>query len=124
MVKEKISVYSQSTLYVLAGFYHFINPDFYIRLMPDFFLYPDLMVAISGVAEIILGIALWKKQTRALAALGISLMLVVFLVMIHIPMLIRFSQENNPYLWIAIARIPLQFVLLYWAWIYTQFKRV
>ena len=38
----------------------------------------------------------------------------------NIQMMINFWNKNNPYLWIAIARLPLQILLIWWAWSYTK----
>ena len=65
---KKLSLIVLILLYVGAGFNHFLNPDFYISIMPPYIPAHGLMVALSGVAEILLGLALIPKRTRRIAA--------------------------------------------------------
>jgi len=75
----------QLSLLVLAGFYvfaganHFINPQFYLPLIPQYFLYPELINIVSGVVEILFGIGLLIPRTRFWSAWGIVLMLIAFI---------------------------------------------
>lgn len=107
-------------LYIVAGINHFWNPEFYDDLMPQWLPSHQLYIYFSGVVEIILGILLIPKQTRIISAWLIVVMLVVFFFLIHIPMTIIFYQENNPNLWIAIVRLPIQVYLVWWAMKYTR----
>lgn len=77
---KKISLYLQSFFYVFAGVNHFINPDFYFPLIPDYlhdFAQPINWVA--GVVEVGFGIMLLFPHLRKWAALGILLMLLAFI---------------------------------------------
>lgn len=78
MVK-KISLYLQVVFYLYAGTNHFINPDFYAGLIPDYLPAHDAINAIAGVVEILFGIGLAIKQTRKWAAFGIIAMLIAFI---------------------------------------------
>lgn len=77
------------------------------------------LVAISGVAEIVLGLLLLPQLTRPYAAWLIIAMLVVFFT-VHIDMVIDFYRNSKPGFWFTVVRIPLQFVLIWWAWLYTK----
>ncbi len=106
-------------LYIAAGLNHFRKPKMYLRIMPDYIPAHLTMVYISGVAEVVLGALLLLPATRIWAAWGIIILLIlVFPANIH--MAIDFYARKNPYLWIALIRLPLQFVLIWWAWIYTK----
>lgn len=107
-------------LYGAAGIIHFTDPGFYLNIMPGWLPAHQLLLNLSGIAEIILGLLLLPRQTRPLAAWLIIAMLVVFLLLIHIPMTLDYWQNNTPGLWLTIARIPLQFLLIWWAWQYTK----
>lgn len=102
-------------LYTGAGLNHFLNPDFYLSVMPDWLPYHDLANWSSGVAEIILGVLLLPERTRRFAAWMIIAMLSVFFFLIHIPMVFHY-EVNSLMFWIAVIRIPLQVVLIRWAW--------
>ena len=110
-------------IYALAGMYHFINPDFYLNIMPPWLPFPAAMVAISGLVEILLAIGLLYQPTRKASAWLIIAMLVAFFLLIHVPMSIDYYQSNNTYLMIALIRLPLQGILIYWAWLYTKAER-
>ena len=71
------SQYFIAIAFILAGALHFINPEMYIKIMPDYIPYHRAMVYLSGLAELLGGIALFIPKLQDLAAWGILLMLVV-----------------------------------------------
>ncbi|MDF2437068.1 MAG: hypothetical protein K0Q95_1444 [Bacteroidota bacterium] len=114
-------LYLMSVIYFAAGVYHFVNAKMYLRIMPKALpLNTHLpLVYISGVCEIIVALLLIPESTRPLGAwLTIALLIAVFPA--NIQMLISFYQKQHSALWIAVLRIPLQFVLIWWAWLYTK----
>lgn len=121
---NKILVYSMSVLYLVSGISHFYNPYFYLDIMPSWFTNPEFLVAISGFAEILFAIMLIFKDTRKLSAWLIILMLVVFFVGIHLTMVYTHYTEGNSYLWLSIARLPVQFLLIWWAYKVSKIKRL
>jgi uncharacterized membrane protein len=110
-------LYLMAGLYVLAGIMHFIRPKMYLRIMPRYLPNHKLLVFLSGLTEISLGVGLCLEQTRNLSIYGIMLMLVVFLP-VHFYMLSSKKAAAGIPQWILILRIPLQFVLMYWAYSY------
>ena len=112
-------LYLMGSLYTILGVLHFTNTGFYRPLMPRFMPSHDLLIYLSGVAEIILGIGVLFPQSRNLALWGIILMLLVFSI-VHVNMLFPSNRLGIP-LWVLSLRIPLQFVLIYWAYIYIKF---
>jgi uncharacterized membrane protein len=112
---NKISLYSMAALYVLAGINHFVNPDFYKKIMPPWLPWHYPLIYISGVAEIVLGLLLLPVQTRKIAAWGIIILLIVVFPA-NVQMMLNYQQEHNPYLWIAVVRLPLQLLLIGWAY--------
>lgn len=109
-----------SLLYVAAGIYHFVDPEFYLKLMPEFLPAHLPLVYLSGVIEILLGILLLPENTRMLSLWLIIAMLVVFFFAIHIPMTIHFYRTDHPGLLISIIRLPIQFLLIGWALVYKK----
>lgn len=107
-------LYLMAAIYVFAGFMHFIKPKMYMRIMPRYLPNHKLLVLLSGIAEIILGIALCIPVLKTTAIYGIIAMLVVFL-LVHFYMLSGEKASAGIPKWILILRIPLQFVLMYWA---------
>jgi len=116
---KKVSLYLISLLYVLAGINHFYNTHFYEAIMPNYIGYHIALIYISGLCEIALGLLLLPKYTRKTAANLIILMLVVFL-WLHVQMFIDYWHNHDKHLWLATVRIPLQFVLIYWAFTFTK----
>lgn len=106
-------------VYVAAGIYHFVNPKLYMKIMPTYLPSHLQLIYISGVIEIVLGILLIPESTRPIASwLIIALLIAIFPA--NIQMAINFWQKNSPSLWMALARLPLQGVLIWMAWIFTK----
>jgi uncharacterized membrane protein len=110
--------YLMGFLYIAAGINHFISPRFYLKIMPPYLPDHTLLVALSGIAEIILGILLFVPGTRIWAAWGIILLLIaVFPANLYMAYGSPF-QEMSP--WLRWGRLPLQVVLIWWAYQYTK----
>lgn len=105
-------------LYVLAGINHFRKPKLYERIMPPYIPAHSAMVMLSGFAEMILGFMIMNKNTQTEAAWGIIIILVVFFT-VHIYMLQNEKAAMKLPKWVLILRLPLQFGLMYWAYLYT-----
>ena len=110
-------LYLMALMYVLAGIMHFIKPKSYLRIMPRYLPKPKLLVALSGLSEILLGIGLCFSATKNIAIYGIITMLAIFL-LVHFYMLSGEKEAAGIPKWILILRIPLQFGLMYWAYWY------
>ncbi len=110
-----------AALYIFAGINHFLNPEIYLGIMPSGLPYPAARVAISGIAEIGLGVLLVPQKTRRIAAWGIILLLIAVFPA-NIQMALDWHREDHAYEWIAWARLPLQAVLVWWAWRFTRKK--
>ncbi len=102
--------------FIGAGVNHFVNPRFYEAIVP-----PSLqderrrVVQVSGVAEIAGGLGVLLPFTRRLSGLGlIALLAAVFpanLYMAREPE--RFASVPR---WALYARLPLQPLMMVWAW--------
>jgi uncharacterized membrane protein len=106
---------------VAAGTLHFVVPDVYLGMMPDWLPAHDALVAISGVAEICGGLGLILPQTRRLAAWGlVALYVAVF------PANFNMAYHELPLgthqvpIWALWARLPVQLVLIWWAHRYSR----
>jgi uncharacterized membrane protein len=109
-------LYLMSGLYVLAGISHFAKPKMYLRIIPPYLPYPKLLNIIAGACEILLGIGLLCPDTRSFSAFGlILLLLAVFPANIY---MLQKGAKGIPQ-WVLILRLPLQFLLIAWAYIYT-----
>ncbi|MCX7547614.1 hypothetical protein OS188_06565 [Xanthomarina sp. F1114] len=110
-------LYLMAAIYIFAGIMHFIKPKMYMRIMPKYLPNHKLLVLLSGVAEIVLGFGLLFNQTRNLAIYGIIAMLIVFL-LVHFYMLSSKKAGAGIPKWVLLMRLPLQFVLMAWAYYY------
>ena len=116
---EKLSLYLMTGLYVLAGTNHFLNPLFYKKIMPPWLLWHYPFIYISGAAEIVLGLLLLPVQTRKPAAWGIIILLVAVFPA-NVQMVLNYREEQNPNWWLTVLRLPLQLVLIWWAYLFTK----
>ncbi len=107
-----------AAVYALAGIGHFIRPKSYMSIMPPYLPAHAALVFWSGVAELVLGLALLVPAWRFWAAWGIILLLIaVFPANVYMATGAKFQQISP---WIRWGRLPLQGVLIWWAYQYTK----
>ncbi|PKA99416.1 putative membrane protein [Flavobacteriaceae bacterium MAR_2009_75] len=116
-LNESWHYYLMATLYVLAGINHFIKPRMYRRIIPKYLPNPKFLVILSGIIEISLGLAMLFMVTKNYALYGIILMLVAFLP-VHLYMLSDPKAAMGLPKWLLFVRLPIQFLLMYWAFTY------
>lgn len=115
---KKYAVYLMGILYVLAGINHFLRPDFYLKMLVGFLPYPNELNIISGAIEIVLGIGVMLPQTKKISAWGIILLLVAIFPA-NINMALHASEWNFTAAMLYL-RLPIQFLLIWWAYRYTK----
>ncbi len=120
--RQKTGLFIMAAFYVLAGTNHFINPNFYKAIMPPWLPWHCFLIYFSGVCEIILGLLLIPKPTRKPAAWGIILLLVAVFPA-NIQMMLNYCDQQSAYLWVAILRLPLQLLLIGWAYQFAMKRR-
>ncbi|MFN2261929.1 MAG: DoxX family protein [Psychroflexus sp.] len=104
-------------IYAFGGVMHFIKPKAYVKIIPKFLPKRRTLNLVAGAFEIILALGLFFPITRSYAAIGIILMLIVFLI-VHFNMLRGEKFGLGIPKWILVLRIPLQFFLIWWAYLY------
>jgi uncharacterized membrane protein len=112
----RASPHPLGAFFIAAGINHFASPRAYRQIVP-----PRLsgqaarVVAVSGVAEIAGGVGVLLAPTRRAAGVGlIALLAAVFpanLYMARAPQ--RFPRIPR---WALYARLPLQPLMMWWAW--------
>lgn len=119
--KIPLGIWAQSALYLAAGVNHFINPEFYLALIPPYLPEPLVLNGIAGIAEITGAIGLLLPKFRYAAATGLVLMLTAF-IPAHVFMITEGGCLPNGVcapLWAAWLRlIPMQPLLMSWVWKY------
>ena len=114
-----ISVYGLGFGYLMIGINHFLDPAFFLKIMPPYLPWHLELVYLSGAFEIILGLSLMISKLRTYAAWGIIFLLIavypanIYLAFNEAP---QKALEISPFLasWV---RLPIQFILLgfaYW----------
>ncbi|MBL0308634.1 MAG: DoxX family protein [Bacteroidetes bacterium] len=116
---KTLSLFIMAALYVAAGVNHFWHPKFYLKIMPPWLPWHHQLVIISGVCEIALGLLLLFSSTRSVAAWGIILLLIAVFPA-NIQMMLDYWNKSNPKLWVTILRLPLQLILIWWAYTFTK----
>ena len=80
-----ITIYFMSFAYTYVGVRHFIDPNFFLAIMPNYLTFHLELVYLSGIAEVVLGLMLLFKKTRRTGAIGlIFLLILVFPANIHL----------------------------------------
>ena len=113
-----LTIYLMSIAYTYVGVRHFIDPDFFLAIMPNYLSMHLFFVYLTGIMEFVFGILLAFKKTRTLASYGIIVLLIsVFPANLHLveselsQSILDVTKEQS------IIRLPFQglFLLLaYW----------
>lgn len=105
---------------IYAGVRHFTNPAPFVSIVPPGLPAPAALVAVSGACEIAGGVGLLVSPLRRAAAWGlIALFVAVFPA--NVNMAINRDAPNFGFApWMLWARLPLQALLIAWAWLYTR----
>lgn len=119
--------YVLAALFVFAGVGHFTQTAFFVEIVPAYLPAPAALVYVSGVAEIAGGVGLLVPGARRAAAWGlVALLVAVFPAnvdmavnprpILEAPAWMGLDDPNLLALWL---RLPIQALLLTWAWWYT-----
>lgn len=105
--------------FLLGGLGHFINPAFFVGIVPPWVPYPEMAVAVSGVFELLGALGLLLPKWRRRAGIGLFLLtLCVTPANVHMwlhPDL--FPLMAQPWLSLVLsARLVVQVFLLYCIW--------
>ena len=115
---KKITIYFMGLAYIYVGIRHFIDPDFFLAIMPDYLPYHLEAVYISGICEIALGTMLFFKKYRWIAGWGLILLLIaVFPANIYLAQNESAQQAIQISETTALIRLPFQALfigLAYW----------
>ena len=119
---KRVLLVVMAAFYILAGMNHFLHPDFYLVMMPPYLPWHGALVAVSGAAEMGLGLLVLVRPLRRVAAWGLILLLIaIFPVNLHIALhdIPVFGRSEGLGIWNWV-RLPFQGVLMGWAWWYTR----
>ena len=117
---KKAVLWTLALLMIGAGLMHFILPENYIKIIPPFFPWKNVLVAVSGAFEIVGGFGLLIPRSRSFAAWGlIALLIAVFPANIYMATSSLNLKPSGLPSWILWARLPLQGALIAWAGLFT-----
>lgn len=101
-------------LMILAGIQHFRDPMMYEPFIPE--TWPkNAITYLSGAVEIGLGVGVFLSRFLPMATLGILILMIAFL-SLHVVDVFREVPAIGSKL-LAYSRLPIQFVLIGWAWL-------
>jgi len=115
---KPIAKYLLAIFMIMAGTMHFVNPEFFLKIVPPYLPLHKELVLLSGVCEILLGVLLLIPRYSHLAAWGIiALLIAVFPANIYL-----FQNQDilpaSPL--VHLLRLPLQGVFILWAYWHTR----
>ncbi|MBL8034800.1 MAG: DoxX-like family protein [Leptospiraceae bacterium] len=114
-----ISLYAMAVFFAGAGIAHFIITKFFLRIMPPYIPWHKPIVYLSGLAEIGLAVLLLIPAYSVWAAWGI----IALLVAVFPANLYHFTSGGAGMRipkWALFMRLPLQILLIAWAWWHTR----
>lgn len=118
---KRVLLWVMGAFYILSGLNHFLSADAYIAIMPDYLPWHSQLVFLSGLVEVGLGIAVLIPATRVPAAWGIIVLLIaVFPANLYVAMNDLPYVGDEPSTVLNWLRLPLQLVLIAWAYWYTR----
>ncbi len=114
---KTVSRYIMSLFYVSVGINHFLNPEWFVKIVPPILLEFDYqLVYLSGVCEVMFGLLILIPKARYYAAWGLILTLAaVFPANIYLAQTNGVAMDTTAA--VAWYRLPFQtvFILLaYW----------
>lgn len=120
-ILKKIALFSTGIFFIWAGVRHFTMPELYMLMMPNYLPVPLTLIYISGFFEILGGIGLMIPFSRVFSAWGLMALLLAVLPAniymwthhVHLP-------EHYDPSWILMLRIPLQFLLIAWMYMFAK----
>ena len=112
---KNLSIYLLSLFYIYVGIKHFIDPNWFLYIIPPYLVKIGIeLVYISGFFEILFGVFLLIPKYRKLAAYGIILLLIAVY-----PANIYLALNEEPQKLLGISsfaaswiRLPIQFILI------------
>jgi uncharacterized membrane protein len=105
-----------AAFWVGSGVNHFVSPRFYRAIVPPSLQHEaKRVVEVSGVAEIVGGLAVLPSRTRSAAGVGLIVLLAAVF-----PANLYMAREPEHFekvpRWALYARLPLQPLMMWWAW--------
>ena len=111
---RRFGLLALAAFFVIAGANHFLDPGFYVAVMPPYLGLHLEIVYVSGLFEILGGVGVLVPRVRSMAGWGLVLLLLaVFPANLHMAL----NPELFPDLpaFALYARLPFQVLFVAWA---------
>ena len=116
---RKVNLAIFCLFYLGAGINHFWHPANYIRIIPPYLAFKEIINYVSGTLEIVCSVLMLIRATRKIAIYFTIIMLITFIpAHIYLIQLNGCASANFCFpAWVAWVRLfPLQFLLMWWAY--------
>jgi len=118
IIAKYILIIISSIFYVLVGIKHFIDPNFFLAIVPPYLPYHLELVYISGIFEILFGVMILFPKYRYWGSVGLIILLIaVFPANNYLFQSVEAQRAIGATQEIATWRLPVQgiFILVaYW----------
>ena len=117
IIAKYILIIISSIFYVIVGIKHFIDPNFFLAIVPPYLPFHLELVYISGLFEILFGIMILIPKYRYWGSVGLILLLIaVFPANIYLFQSVEAQKAIGATQEIATWRLPVQGVLIWIAY--------
>lgn len=115
---KKVARLFAGPVMLVAGLNHFVSPEWYVNMVPAALPAPEALVYLSGAAEALGALGTMHPRTRRPA----GWFLIATLVAVYpanVYMALNPDEFSSLPQWGLWARLPLQFLFIYWVWLAT-----
>ncbi len=120
---KQIGLILLALFFIVSGINHFINSDIYVAIMPTYLPAHLELVYLSGLFEMLGGIGVVISPIRQWAGYGLIVLLIAV-----VPANFYMAMNPDKFVdivsaWVLYARLPLQFLLIWWTFWATRNDR-
>ncbi len=116
-LQKSILIIISSIFYTIVGVKHFIEPDYFLSIIPPYLPFHIELVYISGFFEILFGLMILFPKYRYYGSIGLILLLIaVFPANIYLAQNKEAQEAIGASQQIAIWRLPIQGILIWIAY--------
>ena len=116
-LQKSILIVISSIFYSIVGIKHFIEPDYFLSIIPPYLPFHIELVYISGFFEILFGLMILFPKYRFYGSIGlIFLLIAVFPANIYLAQSKEAQEAIGTSQQIAIWRLPIQGILIWIAY--------
>ncbi len=116
-LQKSILIIISSIFYTIVGVKHFIEPDYFLSIIPPYLPFHIELIYISGFFEILFGLMILFPKYRYYGSIGLILLLIaIFPANIYLAQNKEAQEAIGASQQIAIWRLPIQGILIWIAY--------